>query len=300
MATVNWTTYNVKKPNENFQGKVYNPATYTARQSPYKDQKYKGNYNYNVSGAQSAFLEQQNNKPAEYSSKYKDQLNQKIDSITNGKPFQYDAQSDALYKMYKNKAVNAGKTAMKNTVGQAAANTGGFGNSYAQTAGQAAYNESLSGLQDKALELASNAYSRYQDDRAEQYKQLETLQNLENNDYNRYRDTVSDYQTELSRLQDYYTQLQQMDRNAFDTDRAFNENAFQFDENLRYNSWNDKENRKQAQINAENSLNQNKWAQDWSNYYSGISQNQQNYQDAMQRLYYLTLLEDEGYNISGY
>lgn len=79
-------------------------------------------------------------------------------------PFEYDMNSDALYQQYKNQAVRNGKLAMEDTMARAAAMTGGYGNSYAQTAGQQAYQQSLDSLNDVIPELYNLAYSKYKDE----------------------------------------------------------------------------------------------------------------------------------------
>lgn len=83
-------------------------------------------------------------------------------SIMNRKPFQYDLDGDALYQMYKDKYIKGGKLAMQDTMGQAAALTGGYGNSYASTAGNQAYQAYLGKLNDVVPELYQLALQRYQ------------------------------------------------------------------------------------------------------------------------------------------
>jgi hypothetical protein len=100
-------------------------------------------------------------KPADYQSQYRPQIDKTIDSIVNRKDFNYDVNGDALWKQYKDRYVNLGQQAMMDTMGQAAQLTGGYGNSYAQMAGQQAYHGYLQGLTDKIPELAQMALDRY-------------------------------------------------------------------------------------------------------------------------------------------
>ena len=81
--------------------------------------------------------------------------------IKNRKDFKYDLDADALYQQYKDKYINQGRLAMEDTMGQAAALTGGYGNSYAQSVGQQAYNAQLDKLNDVIPELYQLAYDRY-------------------------------------------------------------------------------------------------------------------------------------------
>ena len=68
---------------------------------------------------------------------------------------------DAFYKQYAERYTNNAKLAMQDTIAQASAMTGGYGNSYAATAGQAMYNQQMEGLNDKATELYNLALQTY-------------------------------------------------------------------------------------------------------------------------------------------
>ena len=85
-------------------------------------------------------------KPGAYTSQWQGQLSDAIGKILDRKEFSYDVNSDALYQQYKDRYVQGGKMAMMDTLGQAATLTGGYGNSYAQAAGQQAYQGYLQGL----------------------------------------------------------------------------------------------------------------------------------------------------------
>ena len=59
----------------------------------------------------------------------------------NRKEFSYDLNGDMLYQQMKDQYQVLGKTAMQDTMGEAAALTGGYGNTYAQSVGQQTYDE---------------------------------------------------------------------------------------------------------------------------------------------------------------
>lgn len=61
-----------------------------------------------------------NGKPT-YTGSFDDQLNDIFTRITNREPFQYDINADPLYQAEKDRFVQGGKLAMKDTMGQAAA-----------------------------------------------------------------------------------------------------------------------------------------------------------------------------------
>ena len=84
-----------------------------------------------------------------------------MNAILNRKGFSYDLNGDALYQQYKDNYVTQGKQARMDAAGQAAAMTGGYGNSYAQTVGQQTYQGYLQGLNDKIPELYQLALDRY-------------------------------------------------------------------------------------------------------------------------------------------
>ena len=136
-------------------------------------------------------------KPGAYQSQWQKSLDDIIGKIQNREKFSYDLNGDALYQQYKDQYVTQGQQAMMDTMGQAAAMTGGYGNSYAQTAGQQTYQEYLQGLNDKVPELYQLALDQYNREGDELYNQYGLLSDRENTDYGRYRDTVSDYNTNI-------------------------------------------------------------------------------------------------------
>lgn len=77
--------------------------------------------------------------------------------------------------------------AMMDTLGQAAALTGGYGSSYAQSAGQQAYQSYLQGLNDKIPELYQLALERYDREADGLYKRYAMLGEREGADYDRYQ-----------------------------------------------------------------------------------------------------------------
>lgn len=97
-------------------------------------------------------------------------------------PFSYDVNGDALYQQYKDRYTQNAKMSMKDTMGQAANLTGGYGSTYSQAAGQQAYDRQMTGLTDMIPTLEQNAYTRWKDagDRARQDEQTA----LENQRYN--------------------------------------------------------------------------------------------------------------------
>ena len=150
-----------------------------------------------VTQAEAILQQQIAKKPGEYQSTWQDQLNQIISQIQNREKFSYDLNGDALYQQYKDQATTQGKLAMMDTMGQAAAMTGGYGNSYAQSVGQQAYQGYLQGLNDKIPELYQLALNQYNTEGQALYDQASLIAGMEDQSYGRYRDTLSDYYTDL-------------------------------------------------------------------------------------------------------
>ena len=131
---------------------------------------------------------------------YRDEARQKqsaiYEQIAARGPFQYDPGADPLYGVTRDRYVQQGRMAMKDTMGQAAALTGGYGSSYGQAVGQQQYDASLQGLAELIPELYQTAYERYQDQGAALQKQYELLGRQAALDYDRYRDELGDWQRE--------------------------------------------------------------------------------------------------------
>ena len=149
-----------------------------------------------------------------------------INQILNREKFSYDVNGDALYQQYKDQYVNQGKMAMMDTMGQAAAMTGGYGNSYAQSVGQQAYQGYLQQLTDKIPELYSLALDKYNSEGEELYNQYGLYSDQYKNEYGQHRDSVSDYQFNKSNLADMIAQSHGMDVDYYTTNRdtAYKEN----------------------------------------------------------------------------
>lgn len=129
----------------------------------------------------------------EYKGTFDDQLRDIYDKITNRQPFSYDVGSDPMYRMYADKYMQQGKAAMRDTMGQAAALTGGYGNSYAQNVGQQAYDAALQKMGDVIPEFYGMALDQYNAEGDALTKQYGMLGDLAADEYGKYRDQMSDW-----------------------------------------------------------------------------------------------------------
>lgn len=90
------------------------------------------------------------------------QLNALYDQIMNRGPFKYDLNGDLLYRQMADQYTQLGQQAMRDTMGQAAALTGGYGNSYANMVGNQAYQQYLTALNEQIPSLYDRAYNVWQ------------------------------------------------------------------------------------------------------------------------------------------
>lgn len=135
----------------------------------------------------------QNAQQPTYAGTFEGQLQDIYDRIDNREPFKYDVNADHLYDIYKDQYIQGGKLAMKDTMGQAAALTGGYGSTYGQQVGQQAYDAYLKNLSAAIPELYGMAYDMYKDKGDELLKQYGLLGDMRDTEYNRYRDELSDW-----------------------------------------------------------------------------------------------------------
>lgn len=179
-----------------------------------------------------------------YNNSYEGQINDIYNQIINRDKFSYDVTADPLYQQYRESYVNQGQLAMRDTMGQAAALTGGYGSSYSQAVGQQQYNAYLQKLNDVIPELYNQAYGRYQDETNELYNRYGLVKDLSDTEYGRYRDSMTDYWSNINYL-------------AGREDSIYNRGA--------QNYWN------KEQINSQNYWNQQNM--DFENYWNQMNYN---------------------------
>lgn len=138
-----------------------------------------------------------------YSSVWQGKIDDVMKKMEERKPFSYDPESDVLYQQHKDRYLSGGRMAMQDAMGQAAAMTGGYGSSYAQSVGQQAHQEYMKGLTDKIPELYQLAYSRYADEGEDLLNQYSLYAGREAQDYSRYLDDRNyNYQLERDAVLD--------------------------------------------------------------------------------------------------
>ena len=122
------------------------------------------------------------NQIPDYQSTYKPKISELVDNIQN---YDYNKflgtdEYGALRGQYERQ----GQRAMQDTLGDAAARTGGMASSYAVTAGQQAYGNQMNNLEAAAREM-------YQSKKTDMRNDLSMYENLDNMDYSRYADQLA-------------------------------------------------------------------------------------------------------------
>lgn len=125
--------------------------------------------------------------PNGYDAQYRSTLN----GLLNYKPFSYDVNADPLYQSYKQQYTRNGELAMRDTLGQVSARTGGLASSYATTAANQAYNGYMQALSDKIPDLYQIAYQQYMDEYNRKANGLSMLDSARSTDYGRWQDDQS-------------------------------------------------------------------------------------------------------------
>ena len=212
-----------------------------ATQTPSPDTSASGGFQYadyqesdTVKQAQEMLNQQLQQKPGEYQSTWQDQLNETISQILNRDKFSYDLNGDAIYQQYADQYTQKGKLAMMDTMGQAQAMTGGYGNSYAQSVGQQAYQGYLQQLNEVVPELYAMALDQYNQEGQDMYNQAALIAQMEDQDYGRYQDAMNAWLAERDYLSGRYDSERDYDYGKYTDNRDFSYGSFVDDRNYQY------------------------------------------------------------------
>ena len=230
-----------------------------------------------------------------YDNRYDPQIQQTISDILGRGEFTYDPKTDPVYSAYQKQYAREGQRATANAMGEAAAMTGGMPSSWAMTAASQAGDYYASQMADKIPELYEDAYNRYLQEYQMKLSDLSALRGLESDDYAKYRDQLSQYNTDRSF--DYSTWLdrQNLAQQDLENLRALRSDdldlyktalgQYNTDRSFDYSQWLDEITNQRTQREDERS-----WAQDAAKAgdYSllqalGINTSQAEYADALSR-----------------
>lgn len=171
-------------------------------------------------------------KPLAYESAYTDEMQKQFEAIMNRQPFSYDVGTDPLFQQYSDMYVQKGRRAMQDTMGQAAALTGGYGNSYAQGAGQAAYGNYLQDLGAMAPQFQQQAYSRWQNEGQDMVDRYNMMAAREESDYGRYQDAVNNYWAQYDRAQQEAQQMYEREYGQYTDNRDFEQRKTEWEQSV--------------------------------------------------------------------
>ncbi len=141
-------------------------------------------------------------KPGDYQSAYKTQIDEILGQILGKGDFSWDPNKDQLYQSMADQYRVKGNKAMRDTMGSAAAMTGGYGSSYATTAGQQAYDDYMQQWADRATDYYNMALQQHNSEMNNLNNKMSALRTADDTDYTRYRDTVNDWYTDRNYLTD--------------------------------------------------------------------------------------------------
>lgn len=183
-------------------GTLTSAASDLAQNKPpdYSQYKYDASSDTAYQQALGALQAVQKNTPI-YAGTWDTRLEDIYNQIVNREKFSYDLNADALYHQYKDQYTHQGQMAMMDTMGQAAAMTGGYGNSYAQSVGQQAYQGYLQRLNDVVPELYGMALDQYNQEGQDLLNQFSMAGSMRDNEYGMYQDDLSNWWKNV----DYHT-----------------------------------------------------------------------------------------------
>ena len=206
-GTVPKTAANKKKKKTGSSGSAaYQPAS-PAPVQPEADTAFRLPTTYDPGGDAAyrgtlAALEEISGSAPTYAGTYDGLLSRLQGELENRDPFTYDLNTDPMYLQYRDQYTAMGRMAMEDTMGQAAALTGGYGSTYGQNAGQQAYAGYLQQLNSRVPELYALALDRYDREGEKLSDRFDTVRTLAEREYDAYRDAYRDWLTERNAAQD--------------------------------------------------------------------------------------------------
>ena len=189
---------------------TYTPNTQPAQQAtPLKDRLDQAtldklNSQFMVSDAYNKAMEYTNGLLQQLNTgrtQYTDQISQLIKDFQSREKFSYDAATDPLFQQMLGSAMQSGNLAMQDTMGQAAALTGGYGSSYSQAVGNNAYNQYLQEAYNNLPEYYQLAMDAYNMEGQNMLNQISLLDAADSKEYDR---MFNAWNTNYQNAQDMY------------------------------------------------------------------------------------------------
>lgn len=154
-----------------------------------------------------------------YKSKYTSTINDLADKYMNDK-FEWSKEQSPEYATYKDYYRREGQRQQENVTESYAANTDGYSNTYAQAAGQRAYNQYMDELVNKIPALKQTALADWQQNQEQRLNQISMLRGFDDTAYAQYRDRVSDLYDFMTYYENKYSTLKGLDMSNYQTELA--------------------------------------------------------------------------------
>lgn len=227
---------------------------------------------------------------------YTDKVNSALAAIENRDNFQYDFNTDPLFQASLQGAMQSGQIAMQDTMGQAAALTGGYGSSYAQAVGNQAYNQAIQGAYNNIPEYYGAALDSYNAETNQLYNLLDMYSQQDQNEYNRLQNA---YGLNAANAANIYDQ----EYNNYWQQQSMNQNAAEFSAKMAYQKARDeiadKQWKQEFEASAASAANKENASLDYSSANKNATASANKYGlDSDQYYDTLALLENQGYDIS--
>ena len=228
-----WSIYESKNDWLDAQAKGDKTAMDAANKAANDVRSYYGNYNGGADGSGYTLLPTYDDVPeyVQYESQYADQIQDLYNSIQNRDPFSYSPDSDVSYQAYAEKYRNAGQKARDDTLGTAAAMTGGIPSTYAISAAQQAQNNYNAVLSDVLPQLEQLAYSKYVDQGNAMRSDLQTLMQMDDRAYQQhldsYNNALNEWQLNYGVDRDRVGDIQYADETAYNRNQYERELALE-------------------------------------------------------------------------
>lgn len=131
-----------------------------------------------------------------YTSAYDEQIKKLIEKIGTIPEFEYNPETDPLYKAYRSIYTKLGEDAADRAMSQNALRSGGVNSSSAISAASLAQGKYNSMLAAKIPELYEASLKKYEDTYNRLFKELEAITDLDDTMYSRYRDEIADFEND--------------------------------------------------------------------------------------------------------
>ena len=144
--------------------------------------------------------------PGKYQSEYASQISGTQDALNrmNEKGFAYDYTKDLAYQQYKSRYTRGAELNSEDTAARAASRSGGYGNSWATSSGQTAYQSTMAGLSDAADSLYDQAYNEYTTKKNDLTSKLSALQSQDQLALEKHQLNANNYWDRLNSAQTEY------------------------------------------------------------------------------------------------